>query len=192
MRGHPAPRQRAAALCTPARWENWKALDNDPGLSSSPLKGVQGLPAGVWGVPSFLPSFARRLRRRAKEKKKVFCGDTPHPGKGLPPSALLLDGRIGKPWVVVCLLLTKKNKGSILGGRKRMSRGNGYGAGIPCHFSRECAMPRRGIRLSVSPMCKSVPGRARLTTLLISTATTHTVGDGKPNTSFLRRNDGAS
>ncbi|WP_220203351.1 hypothetical protein [Reticulibacter mediterranei] len=26
LRGHPAPRQRAAALCTPARWENWKAL----------------------------------------------------------------------------------------------------------------------------------------------------------------------
>ncbi|WP_220203632.1 hypothetical protein [Reticulibacter mediterranei] len=68
-----------------------------PELSSSPLKGVQGLPAGVWGVPSFLPSFARRLRRRAKEKKKGFCGDTPHPGRGLPPSALPQDGRIGKP-----------------------------------------------------------------------------------------------
>src|SRR5689334_18442480 len=26
LRGHPASRQRAAALCTPAGWENWKAL----------------------------------------------------------------------------------------------------------------------------------------------------------------------
>ncbi|WP_220202641.1 hypothetical protein [Reticulibacter mediterranei] len=49
------------------------------GLSSSPLKGVQGLPAGVWGVPSFLPSFARRLRRRAKEKKKGFLRGHPAP-----------------------------------------------------------------------------------------------------------------
>ncbi|GHP00991.1 hypothetical protein KSF_110380 [Reticulibacter mediterranei] len=64
-------------------------------------KGCRGLPAGAWGVPSFLPSFARRRRRRAKEKKKGFCGDTPHPGKGLPPSALLLDGRIGKPWQIM-------------------------------------------------------------------------------------------
>ncbi|WP_220209634.1 hypothetical protein [Reticulibacter mediterranei] len=69
-------------------------------------KGCRGLPAGAWGVPSFLPSFARRLRRRAKEKKKGFCGDTPHPSKGLPPSALLLDGRIGKP----CHTMRAKNE----------------------------------------------------------------------------------
>ncbi|WP_373324778.1 aldo/keto reductase [Reticulibacter mediterranei] len=40
---------------------------------------MQGLPAGVWGVPSFLPSFARRLRRRAKEKKKGFLRGHPAP-----------------------------------------------------------------------------------------------------------------
>ncbi|GHO91952.1 hypothetical protein KSF_020000 [Reticulibacter mediterranei] len=71
---------------------------NNQGFPVLRSKGGRGLPAGAWGVPSFLPSFARRLRRRAKEKKKGFCGDTPHPGKGLPPSALLLDGRFGKPW----------------------------------------------------------------------------------------------
>ncbi|GHO98427.1 hypothetical protein KSF_084750 [Reticulibacter mediterranei] len=75
-----------------------KSVSNQ-GFSVLRSKGGSGLPAGVWGVPSFLPSFARRLRRRAKEKKKGFCGDTPHPGKGLPPSALPLDGRIGKPCV---------------------------------------------------------------------------------------------
>src|SRR6266852_6145957 len=36
-------------------------------------------------------SKTRRLRRLAKRKKKGFCGDTPHPGSGLQPSALLLS-----------------------------------------------------------------------------------------------------
>ncbi|GHO99470.1 hypothetical protein KSF_095180 [Reticulibacter mediterranei] len=64
------------------------------GLSSSPLKGVQGSPCRGLGCPQF-PSLLPAPR--AKEKKKGLCGDTPHPGKGLLPSALPLDGSIGKP-----------------------------------------------------------------------------------------------
>ncbi|GHP00039.1 hypothetical protein KSF_100860 [Reticulibacter mediterranei] len=58
MRGHPAPRQRAAALCTPARWENWKAL----GLPESTLRYYEQIGL-IQSVPRDKSSGHRRYRQ---------------------------------------------------------------------------------------------------------------------------------
>lgn len=61
-------------------------------------RGCQGRPprTGVQGCPLIFPLSSRAAAGgEQKESKEVF-GDTPNPGKGLPPSALPLLGRTFK------------------------------------------------------------------------------------------------